>query len=361
MIRLIILFMYLMAHSVPAHAHNINTSYLSVEITENVLTCEYRIDQTDLQKIFYLDENGDGTVTREELFVNLDNLYDYVEEEIEIIVGGEILELDKAEGNVFEDQAGNVFVDFMFRERVERQPWKVAVGLAVFDDFGPKHKCLTKVIRGDEVQQTILTIDQPLQAISFTGQGTTLLSQIAQFVWLGMEHIFIGYDHILFLIALIVIGGSFVNLVKIVSSFTVAHSITLILAALQVVVIPSKVVESVIALSIVYIAVENFVVKDGDQRWLITFIFGLMHGFGFAGVLTELGLPTKGLLASLFSFNIGVELGQIAIVSVIYPVVFVLSRTKWRDQMVYGLSSLILIFGLAWFLERAFELDFPLV
>ncbi len=171
----------------------------------------------------------------------------------------------------------------------------------------------------------------------------------------------IGYDHIFFLLGLILIGGSFLNLVKIVSSFTVAHSITLILAALQVVAIPSRLVESVIALSIVYIALENFFIKKTDERWLITFIFGLMHGFGFAGVLHELGLPTAGLAVSLLSFNLGVEVGQIIIVAVAFPFIYLITKTKWQKQIVYGLSSVIMVFGLMWFLERAFDLDLPIV
>jgi len=120
-------------------------------------------------------------------------------------------------------------------------------------------------------------------------------------------------------------------------------------------------VESVIALSIVYIAVENFLIKDSDQRWMVTFAFGLMHGFGFAGVLTELGLPTKGLVASLLSFNVGVEIGQVMIVSLVFPVILLASRTRWQRQIVYGLSSVILTFGLIWFFQRAFGLEiFPI-
>ncbi len=200
-----------------------------------------------------------------------------------------------------------------------------------------------------------------MQEFLFSGKGVSLFDHGVQFFKLGFEHIVIGYDHILFLLGLILIGGSFLNLVKIVSSFTVAHSITLILAALQVVAIPSRLVESVIALSIVYIALENFFIKKTDERWLITFIFGLMHGFGFAGVLHELGLPTAGLAVSLLSFNLGVEVGQIIIVAVTFPIIYLITKTKWQKQIVYGLSSVIMVFGLMWFLERAFDLDLPIV
>lgn len=357
--RLIILSSVFFLHALLC-AHDINTSYFSLEIVEDGLTCNLRIDQSDLVKIFDLDENGDNAISKDEFLVNLDHMYDYFAAKIQITVAGEALALERVQGNLFEDELGNVFLDFLFESSLQRRPWKVAVGLAIFDDFGPKHKNLAKVTYGAEVQQTIFTIGNPEQSFSFAGRGVSLLDQVIQFVWLGMEHIFIGYDHILFLVGLIVIGGSLTNLVKIVTSFTLAHSLTLILASLQIVMIPSRVVESVIALSIVYITVENLLIKDSNQRWMISFIFGLMHGFGFARVLTELGLPTAGLVASLLAFNIGVEIGQMAIVLTIFPVVLLISRSRWQRQWVYGISSLILVFGLTWFVERAFGLDSPM-
>jgi hypothetical protein len=164
---------------------------------------------------------------------------------------------------------------------------------------------------------------------------------MAAFIRLGIEHIFLGYDHIMFLLALLLLGGRFWTLVKIVTAFTIAHSITLIAAALQWVSLPSRFIETGIALSIAYVAAENFWAKRADHRWIITFLFGLVHGFGFANVLTQLGLPSKGLVASLLAFNVGVEAGQVAIVSVLFPV-----------------SSVILAFGLGWAIERSFDLSF---
>jgi hydrogenase/urease accessory protein HupE len=344
-----------------AGAHEINTSYTAIEIDETTLSLSLRVDQTDLEKIFDLDENGDDAVTRDELLLNLDSMHDHFGETISITVAGEQLVLRNNSGTLVSDELGNSFVDFLFSGELSSRPWRITLTLDIFDDFGPRHKNLVKVISGSEIVQAIFTIDDAEQSIAFEGKDVSLLRQIGQFLWLGMEHIFIGYDHILFLMGLIVLGGSFRNLIKIVSSFTVAHSITLILAALQIVLLPSRLVESVIALSIVYIAIENFLVKDTDQRWLITFIFGLMHGFGFAGVLTELGLPARGLVVSLLSFNVGVEIGQVVIVAIVFPIILWVTKTRWQRQVVYGLSSLILIFGLMWFLERAFAVNIPLI
>jgi hypothetical protein len=186
----------------------------------------------------------------------------------------------------------------------------------------------------------------------------SLPTQIGKFVKLGVEHIFLGYDHIMFLLALIVIGGRLRSLIKIVTAFTVAHSITLILAALQIVTLPPRVIESGIALSIAYVAAENFVVDQANHRWILTFMFGLVHGFGFANVLRDLGLPTRGLIPSLLAFNVGVEIGQICIVGVLFPVTLWIAQQTFRRKAVFVLSSVILFFGAAWFVERTFALSF---
>ena len=151
------------------------------------------------------------------------------------------------------------------------------------------------------------------------------------------------------------------TLVKIVTSFTISHSITLVLAALQLIVIPGWFVESAIALSIVYIACENFFVQKSDRRWLVTGFFGLVHGFGFANVLGDLGLPTKGLLPSLLAFNVGVEIGQIVIVTIMLPVIWALLHTRFEKQVVWIGSAVILVFGATWFLNRAFDLPVALI
>ena len=147
----------------------------------------------------------------------------------------------------------------------------------------------------------------------------SLPAQCAAFVKLGIAHIFLGYDHIVFLFALIVIGGRLGQLVKIVTAFTAGHSLTLILAALQVVVLPSRLIEGSIALTIAYVAFDNFFAATTAHRWVLTFCFGLVHGFGFANVLREMHLPASGLVPTLLSFNAGVEIGQVVIAAVLFP------------------------------------------
>ena len=178
---------------------------------------------------------------------------------------------------------------------------------------------------------------------------------LASFVLLGVEHILTGWDHLLFLVVLLLRGGGWLSLTKIITAFTVAHSVTLALAVLDVVALPDRLVEAVIALSIAAVAAENLVVSPVvARRWVVSFCFGLVHGFGFSAALRELGLPAKGLLLSLFGFNAGVEAGQALVVALALPSLALLRRTRWEPRMVWGSSLAILLVGLVLFVERAF-------
>jgi hydrogenase/urease accessory protein HupE len=178
----------------------------------------------------------------------------------------------------------------------------------------------------------------------------------------GIEHIFLGYDHVAFLIAIVLWARRLWPVIKIVTAFTLAHSVTLSLAALQIVVIPSTIVEPAIAASIVFVALENFFSRNVDGRWRVTFAFGLIHGFGFASALQEFGLPANAVVPALASFNIGVEIGQVAIVSIVVPVLIGIDRLLAADRahpmratpLVYALSAVITVLGSYWFLMRVF-------
>ncbi|MDA2924087.1 HupE/UreJ family protein, partial [Acidobacteria bacterium AH-259-L09] len=195
-------------------------------------------------------------------------------------------------------------------------------------------------------------IYNPRRAIEVSQVSSETLQQMVRFVKLGIEHIFTGYDHLAFLLGLILLGGSIRRLIAIVSSFTVAHSVTLTLATLDVVVLPTRFVESAIALSICYIALENIFVREINGRWKITFFFGLIHGFGFSNILRAMQLPRKGLVTSLFSFNAGVEIGQVVIITLLCPLIFFVARHSWHKAVVTVTSALIGGLGLMWFLER---------
>lgn len=211
---------------------------------------------------------------------------------------------------------------------------------------------------GDNAPQALL--DATNTSVTLSAPAPSLLSTMERYLVTGIEHIFLGYDHIAFLVAVVLWARRVVPVIKVVTAFTIAHSITLSLATLNVIVIPSTVVEPAIAASIVYVAMENFFTRDIDRRWRVTFAFGLIHGFGFAGALREVGLPTNAVATALAAFNIGVEIGQVAIVSIVVPALIILDRltavdrTKPRraEALVYALSALITVLGSYWFLTR---------
>jgi hypothetical protein len=218
----------------------------------------------------------------------------------------------------------------------------------------------------------VATIDKSNPEITLDSDASVAF---ADFVWSGVEHIGAtlaewrgpaglklpdGIDHILFLLGLILGGGTLLELVAITSGFTVGHSITLALATLGLVRLPSRLIESVIALSIAFVAAQAFLGKFEKQRWKLASCFGLVHGFGFASALTELNLSGGDLVKALFGFNLGVELGQIAIVVVIAPLVLLAQRDpRVKRVVVRGLAALIFFAGTYWFFERALALGVP--
>ena len=224
----------------------------------------------------------------------------------------------------------------------------------VFDVLGLDHHTLARIDGPGGVQQFAFAPETRQARFAFGGNGPSSPST-GSFVLLGIEHILTGYDHLLFLLGLLLRGGSWLGLAKIVTAFTLAHSVTLALAVLNIVTLPDRLVEPVIALSIAFVAAENvFFAPVVSRRWVVSFCFGLVHGFGFSTALRELGLPTHGLLLSLFGFNLGVELGQGLVVALALPLLALVRRAGWGPRMVWSSSLAILLVGLVLFVERAF-------
>ncbi len=231
----------------------------------------------------------------------------------------------------------------------------------VLTDVDPSARQVVLIGEGDNAPQALL--DAANTTVTLSAPSPPLLSTLERYLVAGIEHIFLGYDHIAFLVAVVLWARRLVPVIKIVTAFTIAHSITLSLATLNVVVIPSSIVEPAIAASIVYVALENFFTRNIDGRWRITFLFGLVHGFGFAGALREIGLPTNAVATALAAFNIGVEIGQVAIVSIVAPVLIGLDRLMAVDRakptrsapLVYVLSALVTFLGSYWFIMRVLD------
>jgi hydrogenase/urease accessory protein HupE len=230
----------------------------------------------------------------------------------------------------------------------------------VLTEKDPTARQVVLIAQGNREAQALL--DASNTTVTLSAPLPSLISTMQRYLVTGIEHIFLGYDHIAFLIAVVLWARRLVPVIKIVTAFTVAHSITLSLAALNIVVIPSRIVEPAIAASIVFVALENFVSRDIDRRWRVTFAFGLIHGFGFASALQDVGLPSNAVVPALAAFNIGVEIGQIAIVSIVLPVLGVVDRLLAVDRakpvrstgLVYAVSLGISLLGGYWFLSRVF-------
>jgi len=224
----------------------------------------------------------------------------------------------------------------------------------VFDVLGVDHHTLLKLEAASGTQEAALTPDRR-EARFVLDTGAGVASATGSFFLMGIEHILSGYDHLLFLFGLLLPGGGLLALAKIITAFTIAHSVTLSLAVLSVVHLPDRLIEAVIALSIAFVAAENVFFKPTvTRRWILSFCFGLVHGFGFSSALRELGLPAHGLLLSLFGFNLGVEVGQALVVAACLPVLALLHRTRWESRAVFASSMAILVVGLVMFAERVF-------
>lgn len=348
-----------------AHAHNPDTSYARVGIGDEELQFRFTYDLFTLQKITPLDADGDGRTSREELTRQLPALHAFLRRHIAVEIDDTAADFGTPAGFVWPPDAGNTIAEadyhtasglihFNFRRPVSAPPANVVLTFRFISPLSERHTILGSFDYAGEKHEVTFTRFEP-DYDYVTGYEPPLWRRVGQFFRLGMGHIFLGYDHLCFLLALMV-ASRLGPLVKIVTSFTVAHSITLILAALDVVRLPERLVEAGIAATIVYVAVQNLRGVNTDRRWLLTFGFGLVHGFGFAGILGEMDLPTTGLVRCLLAFNLGVEAGQLAFVAVALPLIVGLRRLKHERQLSAAISILLGLFGAAWFADRAFGL-----
>ncbi len=236
--------------------------------------------------------------------------------------------------------------------------WRAPIeGLTVrYNLFVPNESaasCLATILQGGRVRNVALTPAHQEATVEFG--RTPVWRAVGGFILLGIEHILTGYDHILFLLSLLMVGASLRQLLKSVTAFTVAHSITLSLATLGLVDLPSRWVESAIALSITYVAAEN--VWRGSAsigtRWLVTFGFGLVHGLGFASALTEMHLPRANVAASLVGFNLGVEIRQVTVIVLAFLVLDALRQWTWAPAFRRVVSVAAALVGFFWFIQRA--------
>jgi hydrogenase/urease accessory protein HupE len=247
-------------------------------------------------------------------------------------------------------------VRFRLQYSVAGSPGMISVSTVMFP-YDPNHQTFVNVYENDPAPaQFILGVNQPRMEY-FAGTRQGVLAVVRKFIPAGIHHILIGPDHLLFLVGLLLLGGSIRRLTMVVTSFTIAHSVTLSLAALNILTPPARIIEPAIALSIVYVGADNLLAQGGrDMRAWIAFAFGFIHGFGFANVLREMDLPRRALGWSLFSFNFGVEIGQLLVVVTVASLFALLrSRSEWaRQRLVFAGSVVVIVAGAFWFVQRVF-------
>jgi hydrogenase/urease accessory protein HupE len=242
------------------------------------------------------------------------------------------------------------------RATLARRAGAIAVTTVMFP-YDPQHQTFINVYEADALTSQAILDKSRTRFEYFAGTRQGTLAVVRRFVPAGIHHILIGPDHLLFLVGLLLLGGSIRQLIAVVTAFTIAHSITLSLAALSLVTPPARIVEPAIALSIIYVGADNLMVHGGrDVRAWIAFAFGLIHGFGFANVLREMDLPSRALGWSLFSFNIGVEIGQVVVVMAVASALAALrSRSEAAGRRLALAGSIVVIAaGTYWFIQRVF-------
>jgi hypothetical protein len=355
-----------------ALAHKPSDSFLALRVEGAAVRGQWDIALRDLEFAFGLDADGNGEITWGELKAKRKELETYTLSRLRILANEKSCTLVATDLLVDEHSDGAYAVLRFDADCGERPAASLEIAYNLFFDLDPTHRGLLRFERGDgPVQTGVLSPERPSAA--FRAGERSHLRQFVEYLGEGVHHIWIGIDHVLFLLSLLLpsvlvprsrnwrpverFGSAFWDVFKVVTSFTVAHSITLSCAALGVLQLPSRLVESAIALSVVLAALNNLWPVVGGRRWAVAFGFGLVHGFGFASVLADLGLPQGALLLSLVGFNLGVEAGQLAIVAAFLPLAYALRGTwLYRRLLFTGGSAAIALIAALWFTERAFDL-----
>lgn len=328
-----------------ASAHDLSRSESKLTVDGSQVRASITLDVAEFNGV---DVNGDGRVSYDELDEAIEGIAAILRAHFTLSSPEPPLRTTIDRYELIDNHLVRLDVLYVFPHPVTR----LTVMSALHQVMRPDHRHLMSVRFGGDVQESVLGAGYATATFSAT-TAHPYLHTLRRFSVLGIEHIFTGYDHLAFLVCLVIVATTFTSLVKVITSFTVAHSVTLALATFDLVVLPVRVTESLIALSIAYVALENLLRFRAVERHRITFLFGLVHGFGFSTILRSMELPRTSLSLSLFSFNAGVEIGQIAFVAVVFPVALQLS--SGRAQYVRQAVSLsVACLAIYWFGQRAF-------
>jgi HupE / UreJ protein len=357
----------LLSMATAAHAHIASNGFLTVSVEGSNLAGTIELAVRDAELAVGLDSNRDGKVTWGEIRSHQRDLELYVRSKLFIGDGTSKCNQKFAPLEINERVDGN-YLWLPFSAVCGTRPTQLTISYHLMQGIDPYHRGLLTVTAWGATQTGVLGGGADMQSIALDHPSAR--RAFLEYLETGVWHIWSGVDHLLFLLSLLLPAvlrrreqhweavplakPALLNILKVVTAFTVAHSITLSLAAFDVVRLPSRLTEAVIAASIIVAALNNIFPRVTEGRWRIAFAFGLLHGFGFASVLADMGLPPGARVVSLVAFNLGVEVGQLAVVLAIMPVAYAVRATAFYRQTVmqWG-SSAIAALAFVWLVQRA--------
>ncbi len=358
-----------------AWAHKPSDSYLTLRASTGSadITVRWDIALRDLDYVLQLDRDGNGELTWGEVRQRTDDISRLARERLVLSSGDKPCTWASTSPLMLDKHSDGTYAVLSLKAQCVALSGVLKATYSLLFDVDPSHRGLVQWVAPgvDTAQALVFGTESAEQVLPLQPAG--VWQTLRQYLLDGVWHIWIGYDHILFLICLLLpavlvrraghwepaptLRNSIMEVVKVVTAFTLAHSITLTLAALQIISLPSRLVESTIAASVIVAALNNLRGTIEKRRWIMAFVFGLIHGFGFASVLADLGLPQGALIMALVGFNVGVEVGQLCIVAVFLPLAFGLRHTRfYRSGVLIGGSLLVALLATWWLLQRLFDL-----
>jgi hydrogenase/urease accessory protein HupE len=336
-----------------AFAHDPGLSAADVRLDGNKAVVKLTFSRPDIALIAPMDADRDGQITRQEFDAARARLESLAKASFAMSVDSEMSPPLAAAISL--DDSGAIHFDLEFPPP---QGSRITLRSLLMDKLPRGHRQFLALRDAEGNIQAQRMLDAANNSFELDVAALRISQTRPHAFWgflaLGVEHIWLGFDHLAFLFALLIAGGTLREAAKIITSFTIAHSITLALATLEIIAIPSSVVEPMIAVSIIYVGLENILRRKIERRWMLTFAFGLIHGFGFASALRDLGVGTGvKAVAPLLSFNLGVEIGQVAVAALVLPLIWKLrQRPLFVLRYVPACSILVALTGGYWLIER---------
>ncbi len=384
MMRLAIILLALAASLLGARsalAHKPSDAYVTIDASKPLMQLRVDVALRDLEPVLALDVNTDGALSWREVESRAPDLFAYVTSHLKLATGSSACPIAASPASRLElvGHTDGTYVVLRLEALCATRAETVTLDYSLLFERDALHRGLVRLVGGGASHTAIVSSDERTTTIALadSGSGTSFIAAARE----GVVHIAEGTDHLLFVLALLLPSvlrrrddaprvsgwGSWVpvddfrsalfDVARIVTAFTIAHSVTLSLAALELIRLPSQLVETSIALSVVLAAANNIRPFLGRERWFAAFALGLLHGFGFSAVLADLGLARAELAGTLVGFNVGVEVGQLAFVALVFPLAFALRRNRFYVPFALrGASALIAAIALAWAIERAFDM-----